>query len=92
MDVLNLLSSAVSQVVGVVPSAVVPLLELCSIWGALPAEPGPLLLLPRDAAGLLLQPNPSPGCPGSSSVTELHTEEEGVRWREEQTLLTLVSP
>lgn len=59
-----------------------------SCWGALPVEPRTLLLL-RVSARLFLQPNPGTGWPGSSSVTEMHSEEEGVRGREEQTLLTL---
>lgn len=50
------------------------------------------LLLLRVSARLLLQPNPCTACLGSSSVTEMHSEEEGVRWREEQTLLTLGGP
>lgn len=89
--ILNLHNFEIFQVLIVALSVLEFLLEGCGAhWSVLPPD-SRTLFLHRASARLLEQPNPIGGWPESRSLTETHSEEEGVRWRE-QTLLTLVSP
>lgn len=89
--ILNLHNFEIFKVPIVAPSVLEFLLEGCEARLCALPPASRTLFLHRVSARLLEQSNPSGGWPESRSLTEMHREEEGVRWRE-QTLLTLVSP
>jgi len=59
------------------------LLEGCGAHRSVLPPASGMLLLHRVSARLLELPNPSGGWSESGSLTEMHSEEEGVRWREQ---------